>query len=122
MQKEGSVMNIDARVKVALDVFGDPVGKSVLDTAFKEHPARYYTFVCDSFGDDWGDDTPGCERCSVSIHFFAPLNENCIQRIRATKQALFAAGFTWPRVVDATDQNGQHYVLECEGIQEVEVE
>ena len=115
-------MNIEARVKAVLDTLGDPAEKSVLDAASKEHPTRYYTFVCDSFGDAWGDDEPGCERCPVSVHLFAPLNENCIQQVKTTKQALFAAGFTWPRVVDATNQDGQHYVFECEGIQEVEVE
>lgn len=113
-------MSVEARVKAALDVFCDPVEKSVLDAAAKQHPARYYTFSCNSFGDDFGDDAPGCERCLVSIHLFAPLNENCIQRVKATKRALFAAGFTWPQSVDATDQDGQHYVLECETAQPIE--
>lgn len=121
MQKEGGAMNIEAQVKAALDAFGDPVEKSVLDAASRERPARYYTFSCNSLGDDFGDDVPGCERCLVSVHLFAPLNENCIRRVRKTKRALFAAGFTWPEVVDATDQDGQHYVFECEGIQAVEI-
>lgn len=115
-------MSVEARVKAALDVFGDPVEKSVLDAAAKKHPARYYTFSCNSFGADFGDDAPGCERCLVTIHLFAPLDENCIKRVKATKQALFAAGFTWPQTVDASDQDGQHIVFECETVQEVEVE
>ena len=98
----------------ALDSFGDPVEKSLLYAAARKRPHRYYTFLCESFGDDYGDDEPGCERWLVSVHFFAPLGENCLQRVRETKGALFRAGFTWPRCVDATDQDGQHYVLECE--------
>ena len=107
-------MSVEARVKAALDLFGDPVEKSLLYAAARKRPPRYYTFLCESFGDDYGDDEPGCERWLVSVHFFAPLGENCLQRVRETKGALFRAGFTWPRCVDATDQDGQHYVLECE--------
>ena len=107
-------MSVEARVKAALDVFGDPVEKSVLSGGSRSRPLRYYTFSCTSFGDDYGDDAPGHERWLVSVHFFAPLGENCVQRARETKRALFAAGFTWPEFVDATDQDGQHLVFECE--------
>ncbi len=109
-------MSVEARVKAALDVFGDPVEKSVLYAASSERPARYYAFSCTSFGDDYGDDEPGCEHWLVSVHLFAPLSENCIQRRKETKQALFDAGFTWPQFTDATDQDGQHFVFECETI------
>ncbi|MBD5356515.1 MAG: hypothetical protein HDR88_06115 [Bacteroides sp.] len=113
-------MIVEARVKAALDVFGDPVEKSVLDAAAKGHPLRYYTFACDSFGAAFGDNEPGCERCLVHIHLFAPLNQDCFRQIRDTKRALFAAGFTWPQVTDATDQDGQHFVFECETAQPIE--
>lgn len=126
-------MSVESRVKTALDVFGDPVEKSVLSAATKRRiPStgqtksssaiqfRYYTFSCDSFGADFGDDEPGCERCLVHVHLFAPLNQNCLQQTRETKRALFAAGFTWPNVTDATDQDGQHFVFECETAQPIE--
>lgn len=105
-------MSVEERVKAALDVFGDPVEKSVLYVA--AGAVRYYTFSCASTGDDFGDDEPGCERWMVMVHLFAPLAENCNQRAKETKQALFDAGFTWPRQTDATDQDGQHLVFECE--------
>ncbi len=109
-------MSVEARVKAALNAFGDPVEKSLLDAAAKDHPPRYYTFACSSFGDDYGDDEPGHERWLVSVHLFAPPGENVIRRARKTKRALFAAGFTWPEMVDASDQDGQHYVFECEAM------
>lgn len=105
-------MSVEARVKAALDVFGDPVEKSVLYVA--ADAVRYYTFSCRSFGAAFGDDAPGCERWLVTVHLFASLAENCIQRVMRTKQALLAAGFTWPQYTDATDQDGQHHVFECE--------
>ncbi|MBD5098293.1 MAG: hypothetical protein HDT35_01870 [Clostridiales bacterium] len=113
-------MSAEARVKAALDVFGAPVEKSVLDAAAKDHPPRYYTFSCDSFGAAFGDNAPGCERFLAHIHLFAPLDHNCFQQVRKTQKALFAAGFTWPEVTDATDQDGQHFVFECETAQPIE--
>lgn len=113
-------MSVEARVKAALDGLGGPVEKSLLYAAAGKRPPRYYTFSCESFGDDYGDDEPGCERCLVSVHLFAPLGESCLEQVRKTKGALFRAGFTWPRCTDATGQDGQHYVLECETVDFIE--
>lgn len=115
-------MSVEARVKAALDVFGDPVEKSVLYAASEDDPKWYYTFSCGSTGDDFGDDEPGCERWMITVHLFAPLAENCVRQVKETKQALFAAGFTWPRYTDATDQDGQHHVFECETVDFEEAE
>ncbi len=81
-------MSVEAEVKAALDVFGDPVEKSVLYAAAGERPARYYTFSCDSMGDDFGDDGPGAEVWLVQVHLFAPLGENCIRRGRPSGRCL----------------------------------
>ena len=70
--------------------------------------------ACQSFGDAYGDDEPGWERWLAQVHLFAPPADNCIRRAAQTKRALFAAGFTWPSMVDASDEDGQHYVFECE--------
>lgn len=113
-------MSVEARVKAALDPFGDSVEKSLLYAAAGQRPPRYYTFLCESAGDDFGDDEPGCEHWLVYVHLFAPLGETCLQQVRETKEALFRAGFTWPRCTDATDQDGQHYVLECETVDFIE--
>lgn len=106
-------MSVEAEVKTVLDRFGDPVEKSTLYASSGKNSRRYYTFACQSFGDDFGDDGPGCERWLVQVHLFAPLWENCLEQVRETKRALFAAGFTWPDMTDATDTDGQHYVFEC---------
>lgn len=115
-------MSVEARIKAALDAFGDPVEKSVLYAAAGKSPQRYYTFSCESTGESFGDDEPGCELWLVTVHLFAPLAMNCVRRVTDTKQALFAAGFTWPRYTDATDQDGQHMVFECETVDFEEAE
>lgn len=114
MPEAGGPVSVESRIVGALSPFGDPVEKSLLYAAANKRPRRYYTFVCQSFGAAYGDDEPGCERWLVQVHLFAPLAENCILRAAQTKKALFGAGFTWPSMVDATDQDGQHYVFECE--------
>ena len=115
-------MSIWARVTAALTPFGDPVEKSLFSLAPETLPPRYYTFSCDSIGDDFGDDAPGHERWLVSVHYFAPLGVNCNRRVKETKEALFRAGFTWPEFTDATDQDGQHFVFTCEAAEGVELE
>lgn len=125
MPEAGGPVSVEARIVDALRPFGDPVEKSLLYAASNKRPRRYYTFTVQSFGDAYGDDEPGCERWLVQVHLFAPLAENCIRRAAQTKKALFEAGFTWPSMVDATDQDGQHYVFECEtaaGVPELEAE
>ena len=102
-------MSVEARITAALGSFGDPVEKS-----------RYYTFACSSQGEDWADDEPGFELWQVNVHFFAPLDGNYTRRVRQTKLALHQAGFTWPRCYDASDQEGQHFVFECEIAEEVD--
>lgn len=125
MPEAGGPVSVEAQIVAALGGFGGPVEKSLLYAAANKRPRRYYTFIVQSFGDAYGDDEPGCERWLAQVHLFAPLSDNCIRRAAQTKQALFAAGFTWPSMVDASDQDGQHYVFECEtaaGVPELEVE
>ncbi len=107
-------MSVEKRIKDALLPFGDPVEKSFLYAAADDLPRQYYTFSASSRGDDFGDDAPGCEVWQVNVHFFAPLEGDFSQRRQQTKRALHRAGFTWPRCIDAGDQEGQHLVFECE--------
>lgn len=103
-------MTVDARIKAALEPFGDPVENVVYQSTEKQ----YYTFNYSTLGADYGDDAPGHERYLIQVHYFAPLNVNITQRVKETKRALAAAGFTYPETVNATDEDGRHIVFECE--------
>ena len=113
-------MSVEKRIRDALLPFGDPVEKSFLYAAAADLPGQYYTFSASSRGDDFGDDAPGCEVWTVNVHFFAPLEGDFSRRREQTKRALHRAGFTWPRCIDAGDEEGQHLVFECEIAEEVE--
>lgn len=120
-EEGGGAVSVESKIVAALAPFGDPVEKSLLYAAASELPPQYYTFSCSSFGADFGDDEPGCERWLVNVHFFAPLHGNIVRRVKETKKALFQAGFTWPSATEAGDQDGQHVVFECEIAEEVSV-
>ena len=103
-------MSIEARLKAVLMRFGDPVENGVyMGTA-----NRYYTFNVTTLGADYADDAPQHERYLVQVHLFAPLTFNFVARRKATKAALFGAGFRWPECTDASDSDGRHIVFETE--------
>ena len=47
-------------------------------------------------------------------YWFLPAKVNPLERKRQLRQALIAAGFTAPTITPASDDDGQHYVFECE--------
>ena len=67
---------------------------------------------------------PRAFRCLVSVHWYLPLRLeaypsegiNPLERKKQIASAIRAAGCTWPSIEDASDDNGQHYVFECEGM------
>lgn len=103
-------MTVDSRIRQALQPFGDDVYNTVSLSKNK----RYYVFNVATIPADFGDDTPQHERNLVQVHLYAPLVEDITARKAATKRALYAAGFTWPAVTDASDKDGRHIVFECE--------
>lgn len=109
--KEGEgTVSVDAMIKAALSVFGDPVA----NTGYYGDAERYYVFNYTTTGADFADDEPEHERYLVQVHLFAPLDENIVQRKKQTKKVLQDAGFTWPETHNASEGDGQHIVFECE--------
>lgn len=80
----------------------------------------YCTFNYTETPDSFGDGAPEAMRYLCQIHLFAPWrtaageSNNTRPTRQALRQALFAAGFTFPTVTDASDADYQHYVFECE--------
>lgn len=103
-------MSVDAKIKAALDAFGDPVENAL----YQGKSERYYVFNYSTLGAGYADDEPTHERYLIQVHLFAPLSENITQRVRETKKALNDAGFTWPSTQNASDEEARHVVFECE--------
>ena len=109
-------MTVDEKIKAALDPFGDPVENSI----YQGKEEQYYTFNYSTLGTNYGDDTPQHEKYLVQVHYFAPLNVNITQRVKETKRAIVAAGFTYPKTVNGTDEDGRHIIFECEAVEAAE--
>ncbi len=111
---------MNAEIKTALSSFGDPVEAGEVVFPPGEAPSRYYSFNYSILGADFSDDAPNYQRYLVQVHFFCPRTFDSVQRIAQTQRALFSAGFTWPDVIFASDEDGQHIVFECEGVEVVD--
>lgn len=62
----------------------------------------------------WAERAPHAARYLCQVHFYLPHKENPHEAILALSAALHNRDFTWPQLTDATDADGQHWVLECE--------
>lgn len=111
-------MSINQKIITALSSFGDPVSPGIYQGAEE----RYFTFNFSTTGADFGDDAPQQEKYLVQVHFFCSLSFNSVGRAKKIKQKLFTAGFTWPTMANASDQDGQHLVFECEAAEGVELD
>lgn len=79
----------------------------------------YLAFNYDTVGADYGDNRPAMEKALIQVHLIAPIGVNTVRTRQTVKQALAAGGFGWPDMTDASDKSGQHYVFECEAVEEV---
>lgn len=86
-----------------------------------EESATYCTFNYTEVPDSFGDGEPGAVRYLCQLHLYAPWktevgeSNNTLSTRKALRQALFSAGFTYPRLVDASDSDYQHFTFEFEG-------
>lgn len=109
-------MSINQRIMDALSDFGYPVSPTV----YEGEAEQYFVFNYSTMGADFGDDAPQQEKYLVQVHFFCSPSFNSVGRAKQIKRKLFAAGFTWPEMTNASDRDGQHLVFECEAAEGVD--
>lgn len=107
-------MSTDEKIRNALLTVAPAL--PVMNGVFESDEDAYYVFTVDTLGAGYADDAPGAERELIGVHLFAPLNEDITERKRATKKALFDAGFTWPSAEDDSDGTGRHIYFACENV------
>lgn len=107
-------MTLNQRLIAALEAFGDPVVPGM----YLGQAKRYYTFNYDLIPAQFSDNGPRYYRALIQAHFYCPWKTDSTERRTDTAGALVKAGFTWPELIDASDEDGQHYVFECEAIVE----
>ena len=86
-------------------------------------PERYCTFNYTELPDGIGDNCAALTRALVQVHYFAPLKASTLTVRRALRDAIAAVDdFTLPSIENATDETGQHYVLEFDAVGRWEAE
>lgn len=104
-------MSVDSKISAALEsVLPQAVFPNVYTGAALEYVVWAYTEIPTVFAER----APRAARYLVQVHYYLPHKLNPNQKKRALQRALFESGCTWPSVLNASDAEGQHYVLECE--------
>lgn len=75
---------------------------------------EYCVFRYEEIGDDFGDDTANAVLYLFTLNWFLPLGVNPLEKKKQIKEALVNAGFTYPNVLNLSDEEGQHFVFECQ--------
>ena len=89
-----------------------------------ETPAEVYcTFNYTELAEGIGDNAAHLTRALVQVHYFAPLKASTLAVRHALRDAIAAVdNFTLPSIENATDETGQHYVLEFDAVGRWEAE
>lgn len=103
-------MTVNQRLRTALE----PLGMPVLPNVDTMHLERCIVFHSDLRPVQFAGNRPCWYIALVQVHLFLPLREDGVALQGQVVRALAQAGFSWPEVVDATDEEGQHKVFECE--------
>lgn len=82
----------------------------------------YYTFSYNVVPEAWGNNSPDAEICDVSVHLWGPVDKNLLALRERTRRLLRGAGLTSPFEIDASDEDGQHFLYECQVLQPVSKE
>ena len=106
----GGEMTLNQRIIQALKPLGLPVVPDV-DTL---HRPRCLVFNYDLIPAQPADNRPTWYKALIQVHLYLPLENDGREIRRQVLEALVDAGMTWPGIIDATDEETQHKVFECE--------
>ena len=115
--------SVDSMIATALSGLGYPVWNAVKENEHQyesEEDPVYFVFNYSSLGVGYADDEPTGELSLIQVHLFAPLSMNITALKRRVKAAIHAAGFTWPELTDASDEQGRHIVFEFQYVDGVD--
>lgn len=109
-------MSVASDITAAVGFTGYPVHQISYDGT----ATTYFVLNMNAIPTNFADDAPQHDRWLVQLHFFAPFTLNTTTIRRRIRDALFAAGYSYPSLVDASettrasDGTEQHVVFEFE--------
>ncbi|MBS5433929.1 MAG: hypothetical protein KHY12_09275 [Firmicutes bacterium] len=103
-------MNIDERLTAAITLVVPETAPRIYEGTAQEYCVYNYNTVPRLHANG----RPGAALYLVQVHLLTAKGLPTRQKRQALKRALFKAGCTYPSEVDASDPEGQHFVLECQ--------
>ena len=108
-------MSVESNIKSALAFTGYPCYRNV----YTGTDTTYFVIMADTDPVNFADNAPRHERFSIMLHFVAPITFSDVTLRKQIKDALFAAGFTYPSTVNASDEKQTRIVYEFECLEAV---
>jgi hypothetical protein len=114
-------VSVASEIAAAVAFTGYPVHQISYDGT----ATTYFVMNMDGIPDNFADDAPQHDRWLVQLHLFAPFTLNTTTIRRQIRNALHAAGYTYPSQVDASenaraaDGTEQHIVFEFEATEAI---
>lgn len=103
-------MDLDAYVRGVVT----PIVPVCLPEDYEGEEPEYCSFSIRERGGAFGDDAADALVCELMLHWYLPPHQDPNARKRQIRRALQEAGFTAPVVTNASDEDGGHFVFECE--------
>ena len=107
-------MTVNARIIAAVT----PIVAVCVPDSYDGEAEIYCTFNGNAVPVGFGDNRPRARRWLLQLHFYCPKGYDSLASRLSLCRALHGAGFTYPTEENASDGDGQHYVLEFEGLGE----
>lgn len=101
-------VSIESQIRTALASFEHKVYPDTYNGSDK----TYFVFNHNTIPDDFGSNQPNHERALIQVHLFCPHTFDSVKLRKDIKLALLGAGFTYPSMTNASDEDGQHWVFE----------
>lgn len=103
-------MNLDEELRTALT----PIVPVCLPVTYDGEEPEYIAFAYDERGGAFGDDDCEALIVDLTLHWYLPAGDNPNAKKRRLRRALLDLGFTAPEIINASDEDGQHFVFECQ--------
>lgn len=101
---------IDATIRAALEPLGIPIEPN----GYNGEELEYLSYTYSELGALFAESRAQAIRYLVDLSWYLPHGNDPGQGKARIRQLLKAAGATWPDIVNASDDEGQHYVFEFE--------
>lgn len=101
-------MSVESKIIAAVAFSGYPCYRRI----YTGTATTYFVMTIDSEPTDFADNAPRHERFSAMLHFVAPITFDDTTLRKQIKDALKAAGFTYPTAMDASDEKQLRVIYE----------